>query len=67
MLAIVSRHNTALRYPDAAEIAVMRRLVESFPDDLEARTRQRCWQSLAASGVGMSCIKNAVSVSGPLR
>ena len=36
--AVAARHNSAVRDPDAAYIAVMRRLVESFPDDLEAKS-----------------------------
>jgi len=36
--AVAARHNSALRDPDAAYIAVMRRLVESFPGDLEAKS-----------------------------
>jgi len=36
--AVAARHNPQLRDPDAAYIAVMRRLVESFPDDLEAKS-----------------------------
>ncbi len=36
--AVAARHNPALRDPDAAYIAVMRKLVESFPDDLEAKS-----------------------------
>src|SRR5437016_6020881 len=36
--AAAARHNSALRDPHAAYIAVMRRLVESFPGDLEAKS-----------------------------
>ena len=36
--AVAARHNPALRDPDAAYIAVMRRLVELFPDDLDAKS-----------------------------
>ncbi|PYS03437.1 MAG: hypothetical protein DMG12_12235 [Acidobacteria bacterium] len=36
--AVASRHNPQLRDPDAAYIAAMRGLVESFPDDLEAKS-----------------------------
>ena len=36
--AVAARHNRASRNPDAAYIAVMRRLVESSPDDLEAKS-----------------------------
>src|SRR5436309_3370786 len=36
--AVASRHNPQLRDPDAAYIAAMRVLVESFPDDLEAKS-----------------------------
>src|SRR5213594_2303174 len=35
--AIAAHHNPALRDQDAAYIAAMRRLVELFPDDLEAK------------------------------
>src|SRR5438034_8708205 len=34
--AVGARHNSALGDPEVSYIAVMRRLVESFPDDLEA-------------------------------
>src|SRR5207237_2796486 len=36
--AVAARHDSALRDPDAAYIGVMRRLVESFPADLEAKS-----------------------------
>src|SRR6266699_1144450 len=36
--AVAARHNPQLRDPDAAYIAAMRGLVESFPDDLEAKS-----------------------------
>ena len=36
--AVAARHNSALGDAEASYIAVMRRLVESFPDDLEARS-----------------------------
>src|SRR5207247_8861583 len=36
--AAAARHNAGLRDPDAAYIAVMRRLVESFPADPEAKS-----------------------------
>jgi tetratricopeptide (TPR) repeat protein len=35
--AVAAHHDSASRDPDAAYIAVMRKLVESFPDDLEAK------------------------------
>src|SRR5207249_936842 len=36
--AVAARHSPAFRDPDAVYIAVMRRLVESFPEDLEAKS-----------------------------
>ena len=36
--AVAARHNPQLRDPEAAYISAMRRLVESFPDDLEAKS-----------------------------
>jgi len=36
--AVAARHNPGLRDPEAAYTAVMRRLVESFPADLEAKS-----------------------------
>src|SRR5437867_3127292 len=36
--AVGARHNSALGDPEVSYIAVMRRLVESFPDDLEAKS-----------------------------
>src|SRR5438034_9397825 len=36
--AVAARHNAGLRDPDAAYIAIMRRLVESFPADPEAKS-----------------------------
>lgn len=36
--AVAARHNPALRDPDAAYISVMRKLVESFPDDPAAKS-----------------------------
>jgi len=36
--AVAARHNPASRDPNADYIAVMRRLVESFPDDLNAKS-----------------------------
>lgn len=36
--AVAARHNPQLRDPEGAYIAAMRRLVESFPDDLEAKS-----------------------------
>jgi len=36
--AAAARHNAGLRDPDAAYIAIMRRLVESFPADPEAKS-----------------------------
>src|SRR5438128_12619999 len=36
--AAAARHNSGLRDPDAAYIAIMRRLVESFPADPEAKS-----------------------------
>src|SRR5207248_1296695 len=36
--AVAARHNSALRDPEATYIAVMRRLIELFPGDLEAKS-----------------------------
>ena len=36
--AVAARHNPQLRVPEAAYVAAMRKLVESFPDDLEAKS-----------------------------
>src|SRR6266850_1084734 len=52
--AVAARHNPALRDPDAAYIAVMRRLVESFPDDLEGSKDLRGALPVANSYAGLA-------------